>query len=93
MVRDDPSRPHVLPFVLLGQRPAVRKEFDASSAHLVYGKNLRLPGHVVLDRKGSLGASGLLGLLEEVVAKLKPPLLSALTRAPIQGSGIWTSVS
>lgn len=50
MAANDPSCSQVLPFVLFKVRTDDRQEFAASSAGLVYGKNLRLHGDQVLDK-------------------------------------------
>ena len=38
---------HHLPFVLLGMRTSVREDSLCSSADLVYGSSLRLPGDML----------------------------------------------
>lgn len=68
MARDKLSWSQVLLFVLLGLRTAVREEFAASHAELVYGESLRLPSGLVFDRGGGLGGNGLLHLLRKIKA-------------------------
>lgn len=42
-----------LPFVLLGIRTAIRDDLNCSSADLVYGQSLKLPGEIFIDTPGS----------------------------------------
>lgn len=85
--RREPSWFRVFPFVLLGLRTAVCEEFAASSAEMVYGEKLWLPGDLVRDKKDGLGETGLLRLPWEVVPKLKSSLPSRHTQLEFHPPG------
>jgi len=61
-----------LPFVLLGLRTAVREEFSATPAELVYGEPIRLPGDFLLESQKDCYQSEFINKLRELFSKLRP---------------------
>lgn len=61
-----------LPLILLGLRTAVRGDWNYSSASLVYGQNLRVPGQFFIDPEISLSQSDLIVQLQKAFREVKP---------------------
>ena len=61
-----------LPLILLGLRTAVRGDWDYSSASLVYGQNLRLPGQFFIEPQISLSQPDLIIQLQKAFKDVKP---------------------
>lgn len=64
-----------LPIVLLGMRTALKEDLKSSSAELVYGESLRLPGEMVVplsDRDVPVSPTDFVAQLRKVMAELRP---------------------
>ncbi|GBN39220.1 Transposon Tf2-6 polyprotein, partial [Araneus ventricosus] len=61
-----------LPTILLGIRTAFKEDINASSAELVYGSNLRLPGQFLQDNGVKTEPSEFLDLLRHYFRDLRP---------------------
>lgn len=74
MCHDNIHWVEALPFVLLGIRTAFKDDIEATTAELVYGENLRLPGDLVIARTGdtSSSSSELLERLRQHFSKIRP---------------------
>lgn len=62
----------VLPFVLLGMRSIVRPELQASSAELVYGTNVTVPGDLIVPIKTFIPETEFVKNLKTFMSKLQP---------------------
>lgn len=83
VARDETFWPRILYFVLLGLHTVVRGEFAPSPTELLYGENLRLLGDLVFDKRGGLGETRLLGLLQEATSILKSAQSSLHTQPAV----------
>ena len=73
-----------LPWVLLGKRVQVQPDLDVSSAELVYGKTLDLPGHFLQPPDAPLTNLQTRALVEELYKmSAKPALQTSATVNPI----------
>ncbi|GBL88584.1 hypothetical protein AVEN_26575-1 [Araneus ventricosus] len=72
-----------LPTILLGIRTAFKEDINASSAELVYGSNLRLPGQFLQDNSVKTEPSEFLGLLRPHFRDLRPVAASSHSSAKI----------
>lgn len=61
-----------LPLVLLGLRASVKEDLQCSSAELLYGQPLRLPGEFFVDSHENVDTFPILVSLRETFANLKP---------------------
>ncbi|GBN51401.1 hypothetical protein AVEN_80240-1 [Araneus ventricosus] len=67
--------------ILLGIRTAFKEDINASSAELVYGSNLRLPGQFLQDNSVETEPSEFLGLLRQHFRDLRPVAASSHSSA------------
>ncbi|GBN72004.1 hypothetical protein AVEN_181433-1 [Araneus ventricosus] len=72
-----------VPTLLLCIRTAFKEDIDASSAELVYGSNLRLPGHFLQDNSVKIEPSEFLDLLRQHFRDLRPVAASSHSSAQI----------
>ncbi|XP_035232869.1 uncharacterized protein LOC118204676 [Stegodyphus dumicola] len=74
-----------LPTVLLGLRTAIKEDLGSSSAEMVYGTNLRLPGDFINPAKNSPNVQphAFLKQLRETVAALYPKPTSIHSSRPV----------
>lgn len=75
MCHDSSTWSEALPLVLLGMRSAWKEDLQASSADLVYGEPLRLPGEFLCPIPGDLSRQGLSSFtsrLRSRIVKLSP---------------------
>lgn len=63
----------VLPTILLGFRAAWKEELKATTAEMVYGTPIRLPGEFLSPSPGIADPATFLGKLKETMQKLLPP--------------------
>lgn len=62
-----------LPFVLLGLRAAYRDDLKCSSAELVYGQSLRLPGEFFDEAQPAISRTDFANELRRIFEDVKPP--------------------
>lgn len=62
-----------LPFVILGLRAAYRDDLKCSSAELVYGQSLRLPGEFFDEAQPAISRTDFANELHRVFENVKPP--------------------
>ena len=62
----------VLPLVLLGLHSSFKPDLKASSAEMVYGTALRLPGEFLAPSNTSVDPLQFVGQLKEIVSNLRP---------------------
>ncbi|GBL97887.1 Transposon Ty3-I Gag-Pol polyprotein [Araneus ventricosus] len=72
-----------LPTILLSIRTAFKEDINASSAELVYGSNLRLPGQFLQDNRVKTEPSEFLRLLRQHFRDLRPVAASSHSSAQI----------
>ncbi|GBM94414.1 Retrovirus-related Pol polyprotein from transposon 297 [Araneus ventricosus] len=72
-----------LPTILLGIRTAFKEDINASSAELVYGSNLRLPGQFLQDNSVKTEPSEFLHLLRQHFRDMRPVAASSHSSAQI----------
>lgn len=73
MCHDSTSLYSILPTVLLGCRPVLKREMRASPAELVYGTTIRLPGEFVSASEGPVvDAEGFVNQLRQGMDRLRP---------------------
>ena len=61
-----------LPIILLGLRTSYKEDLHSSSAELVYGETLRIPGEMVSPTSAKVEPSTFLLLLKRHMARLRP---------------------
>ena len=61
-----------LPWVLLGMRTEVKQDLNSSTAELVYGAPIVIPGELVTSAESDVKVSDRLKELREVVGKMRP---------------------
>lgn len=63
---------NVLPFVLLGMRSIYRQDLQASSAELLYGTNITVPGDLVVSNKKFVPEIDFVKKLKKFMSSLQP---------------------
>ena len=73
-----------LPLILLGIRTTHKQDLDCTSAELVYGTTLRLPGQFLIttDHTDTIDTSTYVTLLKAVMQKLRPPPVKQQQQRP-----------
>lgn len=61
-----------LPTILLGFRAAWKSDLQATTAEMVYGAPIRIPGEFLCPSPGTPDATTFVGKLKETMAKLRP---------------------
>jgi transposase InsO family protein len=72
MCHDDPRWTEALPLVLLGIRSSFKADLHASSAELVYGETLRIPGEFMTPTTQPVDPTLFITQLRQRVARLRP---------------------
>ncbi|XP_034254601.1 uncharacterized protein LOC117653207 [Thrips palmi] len=86
MCHEDASWATSLPWVLLGLRSSLKDDLGASTADLVYGEPLRLPGALLTNTAGPPPADAMPGLLARIrrqVELLRPQPAARHGRKPV----------
>jgi hypothetical protein len=72
MCHDDPHWTEALPLILLGIRSSFKADLHTSSAELVYGEPLRIPGQFMTPTTQPMDPPLFITQLRQRVARLRP---------------------